>query len=815
MYPNSPYNSGNTEPQTVAYSPTNNEVSPPPKGEKPQSYYTGRKYFFLSVGLFFAAILGFCIYAIMDIPPLTEIENPKSDLSTQIFSSDGVQLGTLYSDENRIGVKLNEISDYAIKALVATEDHRFKEHSGVDPESFPALIASALEGNPRGGSTITMQLARNLYDKVGRKRNAIRKLKEYIVSAYLERAFTKDEITAAYFNTVNIYGNDYGIETASLRLFGKTAKQLNLNEAALLVGMLKGPGYYSPIKYPARALARRNTVLDQMVKRGVVKQRVADSARKHPIVLNKGKDFDHNVGAAPYFREYIRQYLKDWCKTKGLDPYADGLKVYTTLDSRMQKYGEEAVRDHISSLQVQFTREMTGREPYLKDPNMLKRLMEQSDRYVSAKKAKRSDAEIKKEFNTPTRMNLFTWKRGEVKDTLLTPMDSMKYYAKMLSTGFVAVEPNTGHIKAWVGGISYKHLKFDHVGLAKRQVGSTFKPFVYAAAIDNGKRPCDVELNQPVVFESGGKRWSPKNSDGSVGGYVTLKMGLAKSLNLITARLMKEFGPKVIAQYAYNMGVESKLAEVPALCLGVSDVSLLEMVGAYGTFANKGIYVKPLCIARIEDRNGNVIEDFIPVSRKALSEEKAYTMIDMMKDVVDQQYGTANRLRHRYGFKSEIAGKTGTTQENADGWFIGITPTLVAGAWTGCDERKMHSRSTAFGQGANVALPIWALFFKKVYADKSIGMPQEPFEKPEGWTNDCNQFQSTTAPTKYVNFHHTQSVDDENPPSVTPSPSPSNNGGTTPTPAPVTPERPAPKPVMPQKPVAPPKKGGEFDNLND
>lgn len=778
-------NNANIPPQNYSPAPP-----PPPTSDKTPQYLRMRKYVLITIGSIFGLALLFCVYAIFDIPPLNEIENPQSDLSTQIISANGEQLGTLYSDENRVGVKLNEISDFAMKALIATEDHRFTQHAGVDQWSLPALVASALKGDPRGGSTITMQLTRNLYAKVGKERTPFRKLKEYLVSTYIERSFTKEEIITAYFNTVNIYGNDYGIETAANRLFSKHAKDLKLEEATLLVGMLKGPGYYSPIKHPERALLRRNTVLEEMVEHQFISKKMADSIKLKPITLNKGSELAHNVGIAPYFREYIRQTLKDWCNAHGYDPYSDGLKVYTTIDSRMQRYAEEAVKDHVSTLQKQFD-PVAKSSRHLNDPKTIDAYMRKSYRYLSAKKQGKTEGEILKEFNTAVRMDIFSWKKGEVKDTLMTPRDSLKYYGRFIETGFVSIEPTTGHIKAWVGGISYKYFKYDHVGVGKRQVGSTFKPFVYATAIDNGKMPCDMEMNQPVVIEWGGKRWSPKNSDGSVGGYMTLKDALAGSVNLVTARLMKEYGPKVIAEYAKNLGIESKLELVPSLCLGTTDLTVLELVGAYCSFANKGVFIKPMGIIRIEDRNGNVLEEFIPITRKALSEEKAYTMIDMLKGVVDQERGTAHRLRYRYKFKAEIAGKTGTTQDNADGWFVGMTPNLVSGVWGGCADKNVRSNSTAFGQGANIALPIWALYMQKVYADKTIGMPQEPFEKPDGWNGKCSRTGSDDPidASKYYEQHKY----------------------TDPTEQPVTPNTPVETP-----PVQPPKKSQiddkDFDN---
>lgn len=767
----------------------------PPNGGKQRSsgYLKGRKVVLgiIGGGVLFALL--FIIYAIVDAPPFNEIENPQSDLSTMIYSSDGKELGTLFSEENRISVNLSDISQYAVDALIATEDIRFYQHSGIDGQSIPALIVSFLEGDPRGGSTITMQLARNLFDKVGKKRTPIRKLKEYIVAAYIERSFTKKEILTAYFNTVNMYGSDFGIETASARLFGKKAKDLELEEAALLVGMLKGQGVFNPIKYPDRSRDRRNTVLEQMVKYGFLKPVVADSVKKKPIKLTQGTGYSHDSGPAPYFREYLRNELKKWCAKNGYDPYSDGLRIYTTLDSRMQAYAEEAVTEHMTSLQKVFDGHIKGREAY-KRADILKGMIEKTERYKNAKKAGKSQAEIDKEFKTPVSMVLFNWNPDLVKDTVLSPMDSLKYFSRFLECGFVAIDPGTAHVKAWVGGNNYKFFKYDHVGLGKRQVGSTFKPFVYAAAIDNGKLPCDVELNQAICFSVPSGRWCPKNADGSVGGYMTLRRALAGSVNLVTARLMKEFGPKLIADYAYQLGIESKLDEVPALCLGTTDLSVLELVGAYSTFVNKGIHAKPMIITRIEDRNGKIVEEFISQTKTALSEEKAYLMVDMLKGVVDEQFGTANRLRFRYNFKNEIAGKTGTTQNNSDGWFVGMTPNLVAGSWVGCAEREMRFHSTGLGQGANTALPIWALFMKKVFADKSIGLPQDPFEKPQNWDPRCVPYRDAASLMNDAN-------NGEAPPTV-------RDSGATP----LTPNTPPPPTKQPDVKVPPKKNGSLNDN---
>jgi penicillin-binding protein 1A len=713
------------------------ETQAPSKPAKSAGYRLARKIFLGLTGFIGLVVLIFVLIAATDIPPLTEIENPQSDLSTQLISADGRVLGNFYSDENRVSVRLNQVSPLVIDALVATEDVRFYKHSGIDTRAIPSILyRNVIRGQRSGGSTISMQLTRNLYERVGKARTLTRKLKEAIVATIIERNFTKEEILIAYLNTVNIYGNSYGIETASQRLFDKSAQDLNLEEAALIVGILKGQGEYSPFRYPEKAMNRRNTVINQMVKYKFLDQAVADSVKQIPLSLKPGS-FEHTGGVAPYFREHVRNNMRDWCAKHGFNLYTDGLRIYTTIDSRMQIHAEEAVREHLTELQTIFDKHITGREPFRRDESMLDELMQKSDRYKNGKKAGKTDLELRKEFSEPQPMRIFSWK-GDI-DTTMTPMDSVKYYARFLETGLVSIDPTNGQIKAWVGGINARYFQYEHVAQGKRQVGSTFKPFVYAAALDNGKKPCDLELNQPVFFDNpGGGRWAPKNADGSIGGLMTLRRGLARSVNLITARLMKQLGPKTVAEYAHKIGIQTELDEVPALCLGTTDLSVLELTGAYCTFANQGEWIEPNFITRIEDRNGNVIEEFIPDQHRALSEEKAYLMVELLKGVVDEPGGTAGSLRFRYGFNNEIGGKTGTTQNHSDGWFVGVTPNLVTGIWVGCADRRMRFRSIQYGQGARLALPIWAIYMKKVYNDPEIGFPQERFTRPPGFQAELN-----------------------------------------------------------------------------
>lgn len=709
--------------------------------KKPSSWFnpefkTIRKVFLGVVVLGIVGVLGFITYATWNLPPMHAIEDPQSDLSTQLISADGVVLQKYYTDENRVSVPLSEISPYIVNGLIATEDVRFYGHAGIDPKYFFSIAVGLLKGDTRGGSTIDMQLSRNLYREIGDQGTIVRKIREYVISAILERRFTKEEILAAYLNTVNIYGTSYGVETTSNRLFDKSAKDLTVEEGALIVGMLKGQGVYNPFKYPDRVIKRRNTVIEQMVKYGVLNPEEinVDSIKEIPLNLADQAQ-EHVKGLAPYFREHVRSELAEWCKENGYNLYTDGLRVYTTLDSRMQRHAEVAVKEHLTELQKTFNKQMKGREPYKKDPTIIDNLMTSSARYQSAKRAGKSKSEIEKEFNTPIKMKIFNWD-GE-KEVTMSPRDSIKHYAHFLETGVVSIDPTNGHVKVWVGGIDYKHFKYDHVAKGKRQVGSTFKPFVYGAAIENGYMPCDPVLNQQVFFDlADGTRWAPKNSEGEIGGLMTLKGGLASSANMITARLMKKIEPPAVVEFAHRMGIDSHLDPVPSLCLGTTDLSVFEMAKAYATFANKGLRIDPIIITRIEDKHGNVLEQFVPETEQVLQPEKAHTIVEMLKNVVDS--GTGRRLRFKYNFKNEIGGKTGTTQQHADGWFMGITPNLVTGVWVGNSDRRMHFRSIRDGQGANMSLPIFALYMQDVYNDPSIGLPPDGFVPPDGYNVDLS-----------------------------------------------------------------------------
>ncbi len=695
-----------------------------------------RKVFFWLTGAGIGAFFILMVVLSFDLPPMALIENPNSDLSTQLISADGVVLQKFYTQENRVNLRLNEISPHIINALIAAEDARFYSHAGIDPKSFFSIAFDIVSGNEiRGGSTITMQLVRNLYQDVTKDGTIIRKLKEYLVSAILERRFTKDEIMEAYLNTVNIYGDAYGVETAANRLFDKSARDLNIEESAMIVGMLKGQGVYNPFRRPENTITRRNVVIGQMVKYGFVDSTHinVDSIKAIPLGIGLAQqEQEHVKGLAPYFREEVRKWLADWCSQNGYNLYADGLRVFTTIDSRMQAHAEAAVRDHMKQLQTDFDRvENRGEKAMRRDPEMLIDLKKQSARWVTGKKAGKSDSELEAEFIQPQPMNIFAW--DGPRDTTMTPLDSLRYYARFLETGMVSIDPNNGHVKAWVGGIDFRFFKYDHVQQGARQVGSTFKPFVYGAAMEvPGFGPCKLYQNQPVTIKlPTGQYWSPKNSGGEVGGMVSLRYGLAQSLNVVTARLINDISPEAVANFAHRVGITSPLDKVHSLALGTTDLTVMEMTRAYSTFANLGNLITPIFVTRIEDRNGKILYENQQAPQRVLDEKTAYTIVKLLQGVVDM--GTGLRLRYRYKFTQEIGGKTGTTQNQSDGWFMGITPNLVTGVWVGAQDRRMRFTSIAYGQGANMALPIWALYMKGVYGDSRISLPEDPFRRPGGY----------------------------------------------------------------------------------
>ena len=701
--------------------------------------------------------VGFGLFG--ELPSFRDLENPKSNLATEVISADGNILGT-YFIQNRSNAKYKDLSPNLVNALIATEDVRFYKHSGVDLKGTFAIIFYSAIGKKRGSSTITQQLAKNLFPR--KKQNifniGIIKLKEWLTAIKIERNYTKEEIITMYFNTVDFGSNSYGIKAAAKTYFSKTPDKLSIDESALLVGILKGTTVFSPIKNPERAIKRRNVVLEQMEKYGFISE--AQLTENNSKELNlQFQSPDHNQGSATYFREYVRQEVTAWCKenkkTDGetYDIYRDGLKIYTTIDSKMQSYAEAAVKEHLTYLQAEFYKHWKGKTPWGENTDIILTSMRRSDRYQQLKEDGIAESEIKKIFDTPIKMTLFSW-AGDI-DTTLSPIDSIKYYKWYLRSSFMSMDPHNGAIKAWVGGPNYEYFKYDQVKMGKRQVGSTFKPFVYTVAMDNGWSPCYEAPNLPIVFEDF-DNWSPKNSDGKQGGMMTLRNGLANSVNLITAFMMKQVGPQAVVNVAKKMGITSDITAYPSICLGTADVSLYEMVGAYSTYANKGVWTEPVYISRIEDKNGNVLYEKIPRKVDALSEQTAYLMLNMLRGVIDK--GTGLRLRGpRYRFTNPIAGKTGTTQENSDGWFIGITPDLVSGVWTGAEDRSVHFRSTNLGEGANTALPIWALYMKKVYADPSLKISKGDFIAPAGGLDveiDCDKFkkQSSGASNPSLDF---------------------------------------------------------------
>jgi len=700
----------------------------------------------------------------VDLPSVAELQNPKSNLATVIYSSDMKTLGKYYA-ENRVSVKYYELDKDLVDALIATEDARFHEHSGVDLKALGRAVVGAATGSSSsgGGSTLSQQLAKMMFprEKLSKFQTVIRKLKEWVIAARLERNYTKDEILAMYLNKFDFLHLAVGVKSASQIYFNRSQDSLEIQQAAMLIGMAKNPSLFDPIRRGEATLQRRNVVMSQMVKYGYLTQQKYDSLKTLPLGLVYRPE-DHNDGLAPYFREYLREYfLKDWC-AKHINPetnkpyniYKDGLKIYTTIDSRMQQYAEEAVSEHMTDLQKMFTKECKTKKnaPFAWNvnkeqiENIMISSMKRSDRYRSLKNAGFSKEQILEEFKKPVAMTVYSL-RGDI-DTTMSPWDSIRYYKSFLHAGFVSIEPTTGYVKAWVGGVNHKHFKFDHAKVGRRQVGSTFKPFVYAMAIQEGYSPCyQVPNVRTCISIPDQPDWCPDNSDGNkgTGKMVTLRYALAGSINYVTAWVMKQFPPEALVTLVRRLGITAPIDPVPSICLGTPDISVFEMVAANATFANKGTYIQPTFITRIEDKNGKVLEEFFPTTDEVFSEEKAYAMIQLMRGVVD--YGTGSRLRFRYNLRNEIAGKTGTTQNNADGWFMGLTPDLVAGCWVGGEERSVHFNSTNEGQGASMALPIWGKFFQKVYADPSLKITKNGFVKPANMGNielDCSAYDAQT-----------------------------------------------------------------------
>lgn len=759
----------------------------------------------------FVPVLMFSVAAGLfgQLPSFEELENPKSSLATEIYCSNGKLLGKYFA-ENRTNVHYKDLSPHLVTALVSTEDERFYSHSGID---FKGLMrALFFMGSKGGASTITQQLSKMLFsEKPHSKLERIKqKLQEYIIAVRLERRYTKEEILTMYFNKLDFVNNAVGIKSASNVYFNKEPNDLLPEEAAMLVGMAKNPSLFNPVKRPDMTRDRRNVVFNQMLRNKAITETLYDSLCRLPLKLDYHV-VDHKEGLAAHFREVLRLELKELFMEKDengeykylnketgkpYDIYKDGLKIYTTIDSRMQQYAEWAVKTHLGKeLQKEFFKTIKKQKNAPFDwrvskeeiQQILETAMSRSDRYrilagkqcascgrrgkyiektvVEGKEVYHctaddcgfdspvySNTQINKIFNTPVPMKVFSWS-GEI-DTVLSPYDSIRYYKSFLQAGLMSMDPHSGHVKAWVGGINSKHFAFDHVKQARRQVGSTFKPIVYTLAIQNGYSPCKEFPNVLTTFKQGEfglpEDWTPQNSDGIYGCNVSLKYGLANSMNTITARIMKEFGPQAVVKLAKDMGIQSPLEAVPALCLGVADLNVYEMTGANATFANKGVWIEPTYLLRIEDKYGNVIKNFVPQSKEAMNEETAYIMLEMMKGVVDgvcnkcmgEKSGytcigtgvriraTNSKTRPYSGFRSPIAGKTGTTQNNSDGWFMGITPDLVTGVWVGAEDRSVRFSNTYFGQGANTALPIWGYYMQKVQADSSLKISTGDFQKP-------------------------------------------------------------------------------------
>lgn len=673
------------------------------------------------------------------MPSLADLENPETNQATEIYSCDGELLGKYYF-ENRSNCKFDEISPSLVNALIATEDARFYKHSGIDLRALFRVGFGLMTSNHKGGgSTITQQLAKNLFPRdpnASKAKLVLTKFKEWVVAVKLEHEFSKNEIMALYFNTVDFGNNSMGIKSAAKTYFNKTPIELSPEESALLVGMLKAPTKYSPIRNPNSSKERRNTVLSQMNKYDYLTDAECDSLQQLPIDMSNFSVQDHTAGSATYFREYLRLYMNEWCKNNPkpdgshYDIYSDGLRIYTTIDSRMQKHAEEAVYEHVCQyLQPMFFEHWRGKEnaPFAnlskeETNRILTSAMRRSDRYQRMKDAGASEEEIRKAFNTKVKMKVFSW--NGLKDTVMTPMDSIRYMKSFLHCGLMAVDVNSGHVKAYVGGTNYKYFQYDHVKLSRRQVGSTFKPYVYTVAMSTGDySPCTMVPNIPVTINVPGGTWTPRNSGHyKEGQMMPLREALAQSLNQVSAYIMKQYGPNAVIELVRRMGMTSDIPAVPAICLGACELSLYEQVGAINCFPNQGVYVEPTFITKICDKEGNVIFTYIPKTNEAIDQVTAFKTVRLMQGVVD--FGTGRRLRGQYQLSFPLGGKTGTTDNQSDGWFVGYTPVLTCGIWVGCDDRAAHFRSTALGQGARTALPVFGLFMQKCYND-----PELPYKR--------------------------------------------------------------------------------------
>jgi len=726
--------------------------------EKDINYYKKKfwKIFFYGLG----GILLFFLFASWGLfgsmPSFEDLENPDSNLATEIISSDGVILGK-YFEKNRSQLKYSDLPKNLVDALVATEDVRFYEHSGIDGRGTLRAVFSL--GTSGGASTLTQQLAKQLFHGEGSKFlpfRIVQKMKEWIIAIRLERQYTKNEIIAMYCNVYDFGNYSVGVSSAAQTYFSKAPKDLTIDESAILVGMFKNSGLYNPVKNPQGVKNRRNVVLSQMEKEGIITEGQKEKLQALPISL-KFKLESHREGTATYFREYLRDYMKKWMeenkKPDGSDYniYKDGLKIYTTIDSRMQLHAEEAVEKHMANLQEQFFDESKNNKnaPFVniskaETDRIMNQAMKASYRWTVMAEMEKSEEEIIASFSKKTKMKVFTWK-GE-RDTIMTPFDSIRYYKHFLQSGLMAMEPQTGSIKAWVGGINYKYFQYDHVGQGARQVGSTFKPFVYATAIEQlGMSPCDTILDGPFMIRKGRHHvtedWEPRNSNNSYRGMVSLKQGLANSINTISAKLIDKTGPEAVVELTHKLGVKSDIPAQPSIALGAVDITVEEMVAAYGTFANQGVYVKPQFISRIEDKSGVVIYEPIPESHDVLNKDIAFAVIKLLEGVTETGSGVRLRTQgggsgdnrwtgYPYMFTNPIAGKTGTTQNQSDGWFMGMVPNLVTGVWVGCEDRSARFKSLTYGQGATAALPVWGYFMKLCYEDENLKVSKEPFDRP-------------------------------------------------------------------------------------
>ena len=719
-----------------------------------------------------AAIFGSAALGLFGpMPPLQQLENPKTNLATQIISSDGEILGKFFYNDNRTPIGFDELPEHLVQALVATEDERFYAHSGIDFRG--TLRAIAFLGKRGGASTITQQLARQLFVGVRSRNKAqaiTQKIKEWVLAVMLERRYTKQEIIAMYLNIYDFGYQADGIQSAAKIYFNKTPMTLSKEEAATLVGMLKNSSLFNPKRRPEMTRDRRNVVFQQMYRNDFITKEERDSLQQLPLTLEFTPD-SHREGLATYFRTYVKQYMQKWVKDnpkadgERYDIYRDGLRIYTTIDSRLQALGEQAMEQHMKKLQDEFFKQNTPTlnptAPFLElregeIDTLLERSARRSERWRALRASGKDEESIWATFKEPTPMTVFSWK-GDI-DTVMTPLDSMRYYKHYLRGAMMSMDPVNGHVKTWVGGFNYKHFQYDQVRQGRRQIGSTFKPFLYATAIDQLRlSPCDILPDalfciEPMKFGNV-EAWCPKNSGDKYGQMRTLKNALANSVNTVSARLMDKVGPTPVVNLAKKMGITSYLPRVPSIALGTPDISLFEMVGAYSTFANKGIYVKPITITRIEDKNGTVLFEVAPETRDVISEESAYVTLNLLKGVTEG--GSGQRLRHNvakdnyayqavvtgypYEFTNPIAGKTGTTQNHSDGWFMGMVPNLVTGVWVGGEDRAVHFDNIAYGQGASMALPIWALFMKAAYENPDLGISLEDFEAPEvvGIPIDC------------------------------------------------------------------------------